>query len=177
MEALRILIVEDEAIIGMELTDTLETLGYQVIDAIPHGEDAIEVARSAKPDLILMDIYLAGELDGIETARAITVFHNCPLIFLSAFSQREIVNRALQLVPAAYLIKPCRNNELEIALDLAFRRHELALTHDTDSPKKETPETEPHNPDHEEDSCYILQDAIFMRNRGRFEKIRFETIY
>lgn len=174
METLRILIVEDEVIIGMELTHTLESLGYQVIDAIPHGEDAIEVARTEKPDLILMDINLAGKLDGIETAKAIAEFHTCPLIFLTAYSQRDFVKRALALVPAAYLIKPCKESELEIAVDLAFRQYQQ--THKETIEAEQPTEPETNSSHHEEESCYILKDAIFMRNRGRFEKIRLDSI-
>jgi PAS domain S-box-containing protein len=126
-----ILIVEDEKIAAIDLQDTLIALGYQVAGIATSGERAIVMADAATPDLILMDINLSGKLSGIEAAEQILSRHEVPIIFVTAYADPELVNRAKKTKPYGYLIKPyderAIRTEIEIALykfglDLAFRQ-------------------------------------------------------
>jgi DNA-binding NarL/FixJ family response regulator len=102
----KILIVEDEALIALHLQMKLSQAGYDVCRPVARGGDAIEQARKENPAVILMDIRLIGEMDGIEAARQITVFSSAMIIFTSGYSDAGLKARALALNPAAYLLKP-----------------------------------------------------------------------
>lgn len=161
--SIRILIVEDEMIIAQEIADQLEATGYTVVDLVPRGEEALEAVREHRPDLILMDIHLKGNLDGIQTARLTKEINKVPIIFLTAYSQRDVVNQALEVEPAAYLTKPCRHNDLQIAIDLAFRNFQ-----------KQQPG---NDPDSDSVAYFILQEAIFVRRKNRYVKLQLRNLY
>ena len=108
----RILIVEDEAVASMLLKKQLERLGYTVGGTAATGEDAIDCARQSDFDLVLMDIRLAGEMDGIQAAQGIRMIKKIPIIFLTGYQDEEILARALNVNPAAYLIKPVKTDQL-----------------------------------------------------------------
>jgi signal transduction histidine kinase len=117
----RILIVEDEFVVACDLTDTLEQLGYVVIDAVATGEEAIAKAAALRPSAILMDIRLAGAIDGIEAASRIRSANNIPIVFLSAHSNEETLQRATATEPFGYLVKPFKAPELRCALEVAIQ--------------------------------------------------------
>ncbi len=102
---LTILVVEDEHIVAWELTERLRRMGYNVCAAVPTGEEAIRVAQDHRPDLVLMDIMLAGKMDGIEAAQAIRCASGAPVVFCSAYSG-EMRTRAERLAPLGFLEKP-----------------------------------------------------------------------
>jgi len=110
--SLTILIVEDEAILAMGLQDKLFELGYGSSAAVGSGEQAIQAAREHRPDLVLMDIKLSGKIDGVEAARQIRERNDIPVIFMSAYSDTDTLQRALLTGPASYLIKPVRLENL-----------------------------------------------------------------
>jgi CheY-like chemotaxis protein len=113
-----ILIVEDEGLIALHLTEMLEKAGYRVAEPVCSGEMSLQaLEKSPKPDLILMDIGLAGSLDGIETARKIRHRYDIPIVFLTAYSDRNRIEQAKEVSSFAYLIKPV----LEEALLAAIR--------------------------------------------------------
>ena len=124
-ERARIWVVEDERIIARDLARTLTELGYQVAGISGSGEDAIRQVRADPPELVLMDVRLAGELDGIETAKAIKREHDVPIIFLTAHSDDETLSRASAAAPLAYLVKPFNGVDLKCSIELALRRHEI----------------------------------------------------
>jgi DNA-binding NarL/FixJ family response regulator len=99
----QILIVEDEMIISMELAQTLRRLGYGIAGQVTKGEDAIELAGKVKPDLVLMDIVLQGEIDGIGAAELIWNRYHIPVIFLTAHSDKATLERAIAIQPSGYL--------------------------------------------------------------------------
>ncbi len=103
---IKIMLVEDEVLIAQSLSLELEIAGYEMCKFVAYGEDAIETAKKEKPDIILMDIHLAGKMDGIEAAKKILEFKEIPIIFVSGYSGAKIVERAKQINPAAYLDKP-----------------------------------------------------------------------
>ncbi len=125
MDTTRIYIVEDEALIVMELVDRLTRLGYQVCGKAARGEQALEDIPRANPDIVLMDICLAGELNGIETAARLRRLLNVPIVFLSAFSDAKLVEEAIGSGAFGYLLKPFEERELHATLQAALAKHRL----------------------------------------------------
>ena len=121
----RILIVEDDADAAHLLESVLLTAGYQVIGSAGNGHEAIQLAESARPDLVIMDIVLPGDLDGIETAAILAERQDIPALYLTAYSDDELYERARATSPLAYLSKPYNERELQRAIDLALDRHTL----------------------------------------------------
>ncbi len=117
----KVLIVEDENIIGMEIKDRLEGLGYDVPGMTVSGENAIEMVDQLRPDIILMDISLKGEIDGVEAARRIWERRRIPIIYLTAYTDQETLDRArLNSDPVLYLIKPFEEDELKTMIQKAL---------------------------------------------------------
>lgn len=106
MKQIRILIVEDEALVALDLSMELEAAGYIVTGFVASGEDAVEKARTDEPDLILMDISLNGEMDGIDAAARILEFKKIPILFMTGYSRRDFANRVDKLAPLGFLNKP-----------------------------------------------------------------------
>lgn len=119
----RILIVEDDTFVARDLALRLEGLGYSMAGSLNSGEAALERIAALKPDLILMDIVLEGNMDGIEAVRKIQLAADIPLIFLVAYTDRERLDRVLEISPLAYLQKPLKQRELELTIELALLRH------------------------------------------------------
>ncbi|MBF0119486.1 MAG: PAS domain S-box protein [Desulfobacterales bacterium] len=121
-----IMIVEDDGILAMNLQFTVMELGYNVQYLLASGEDAIIAAESSPtPDLILMDIKLAGKIDGIAAARHISYFLDVPIIFLTSYSQDTILQKAKTTAPYGYLIKPVSTRDLEATIEMALHRHKI----------------------------------------------------
>lgn len=119
-----ILVVEDEGISAIEIQESLEFLGYQVPSTAKSGSEAIQKAFSLKPDLVLMDITLKGDMDGIDAATIIKSFMDVPLIYLTALDDVETFNRMVNTNANAYLIKPIEEAELRNNVLLALKNHE-----------------------------------------------------
>ena len=113
MKQIKILIVEDEAVTARLLKLSLQRMGYTVCEPAATAEAAIATAGQEQPDVILMDIRLAGEMDGIEAARRIALLCDVSIIFMTGYSDRETRERAQALNPAAYLVKPVTPAEIE----------------------------------------------------------------
>ena len=124
MKKTKIFITEDEFIVSQNLKNKLITLGYDVIGTASSGEEALEKIKDNQPDLILMDIMLSGKMDGIDTANIVKQNFNIPLIFLTAYSSKEIYQRAEITEPYAYILKPFEERELEINISIALYKHE-----------------------------------------------------
>jgi len=117
MSNVTILVVEDDAVEAMDIQKSLELLGYTVQESAYSGEEVLEKLLKFKPDLILMDIVLSGDIDGIETAEIIKKKYNIPIIYLTAHSEENTVERAKLTEPYAYLIKPFDSDELKRSID------------------------------------------------------------
>lgn len=117
----RVVIAEDEAIIRLDLRETLEEEGYVVVGECGRGDQAVELVRSLKPDLAILDVKMPG-IDGIEAARLINAEKICGILVLTAFSQREFVERARDAGALAYLVKPYQKSDLIPAMELAIGR-------------------------------------------------------
>jgi diguanylate cyclase (GGDEF)-like protein/PAS domain S-box-containing protein len=123
-----LLIVEDEAVVAMDLDGQLQDMGYQVCACVDNGQDAIARARADRPDLILMDIVLKGDMDGIAAAAVIGNELHIPVLFLTAYSDDRTVERAAGACPYGYLTKPFENRELRAGIEVALRKADLERT-------------------------------------------------
>jgi light-regulated signal transduction histidine kinase (bacteriophytochrome) len=116
----KILVVEDETVIAMELGLQLKNMGYDVVGRAGSGAGAIEKATELRPDLILMDIVMPGEMDGIDASKQIIAKQNIPIIFLTAYADEKYIKRAREVGPFGYLVKPYEDWELRAAIEVAL---------------------------------------------------------
>lgn len=123
MAKAQILIVEDEAVIALDLKRRLETLGYNVPAVVSSGEAALQNAIQSQPDLVLMDIQLKGELSGIDAAGQISTELQIPVIYLTAHADEATVQEAKVTNPSGYLLKPLKNHELQVSIETTLHRH------------------------------------------------------
>jgi FOG: CheY-like receiver len=121
MKTIRILIVEDEQIVAEDLQRTLEKLGYTVIAQTAYGKDAITQAGSTSPDLVLMDINLKGDTDGVQAAEVISWLYNIPVIYLTAFSNDPRFHEITRTNRFGYLAKPYQERDLQAAIENAMK--------------------------------------------------------
>jgi response regulator NasT len=119
--SIRVVIAEDEAIIRLDLKETLEEEGYIVVGETGRGDKAVDLVREHKPDLAILDIKMPG-MDGLEAARLITKDRICGVLVLTAFSQREIIEEARDAGALAYLVKPFQKSDLIPAIEVAIGR-------------------------------------------------------
>ena len=117
----RIVIAEDEAIIRLDLRETLEEEGYEVVADTGRGDTAIELVRQHQPDVAIFDIKMPG-MDGLDAARVVSSEKICPVVMLTAFSQREVIEQARDAGALAYLVKPFQKTDLVPAIELARGR-------------------------------------------------------
>jgi len=131
---LRVVIAEDEAIIRMDLRETLEEEGYVVVGETGRGDTVVDIVRETEPDLAILDIKMPGA-DGLEAARTINAERLCGVLMLTAFSQREVVEEARDAGALAFLVKPFQKSDLVPAIEVAMGRfRELqALTGEIDT--------------------------------------------
>ncbi len=125
MEKPAIFIVEDEAIVANDIKETLKSLGYDVRGIAKSGEIALEKIKELKPDLVLMDIHLSTQMDGVETAGKIHVLYNIPVIYLTAYADKALLDRAKVTEPYGYIIKPYDERELHSVIEMALYKHRI----------------------------------------------------
>ncbi len=123
MSTARVLIVEDESIIALDIQTSLQNAGYQVVSIATTAEEALTNTASFQPDLVLMDIRLHGEMDGVETAEQIRQTWQLPVIFLTAHADENTLSRAKQTQPFGYILKPFEDRELITMIEIALSRH------------------------------------------------------
>jgi AmiR/NasT family two-component response regulator len=127
---IRVVIAEDEAIIRLDLKETLEEEGYEVVGETGRGDEAVELVTRLKPDVAILDIKMPG-VDGLEAARQITSGRHAAVLILTAFSQRDLIEQARDAGALAYLVKPFQRTELIPALEVALVRfQEIKALHD-----------------------------------------------
>lgn len=120
----RVFVVEDEALIAMELLDRIEEFGYVACGHAASGEQALRNVGAATPDAVLMDIHLGPGIDGIETARQLVAAHDVPVVFLTAYCDSTLIARAADVNSFGYLLKPFSHRALKAALAIALARHD-----------------------------------------------------
>ncbi|TEU08339.1 MAG: response regulator [Anaerolineales bacterium] len=134
MERVRVIVADDESIICMDLREMLGNLGYLVVGEAGDGQSVVNLARELRPDVVLMDIKMPG-MDGIEASRTLTEERIAPVVLLTAFSQRDLVERAKEAGVVGYLVKPVQEADLTPAIEIALARfiEFRELEHEVDS--------------------------------------------
>ncbi len=161
-----ILVVEDESIVAKDIQNSLKKLGYSVPSVENSGEDAIDAAGQYRPDLILMDIMLKGEISGIEAAEQIKNWYQIPVIFLTAYADESTLNKAKVTEPYGYIIKPFKEIDLHTSIEMALYKHgkEQELRKERDLY-----------------SSIVLDksadDCIFVKSNSRLVKVKTNEIY
>ena len=139
--ATRVVIAEDEAIIRLDLKETLEDEGYEVVGETGRGDEAVQLVRELEPDLAILDIKMPG-IDGLAAAREIAGERRAAVLILTAFSQRDLIEKARDAGALAYLVKPFERSELIPAVEVALGRfHEMKALHDQTQSLEEQLET------------------------------------
>lgn len=121
MERTRVIIADDESVIRMDVREMLTNLGYLVVGEVGDGRSAVNLARELKPDIVVMDIKMP-DMDGIEAAKVLTEEKIAPVLLLTAYSQRELVERAKEAGVAGYIVKPFQESDLTPAIEIALAR-------------------------------------------------------
>lgn len=125
MEKIKILVVEDESIIAADIAMSLQGMGYEVIPTVSSGNKAIMKIEENRPDLILMDIVIKGEMDGIETAEQIGEQFQIPIIFLTAYADKKTLERAKKTGPFGYITKPFEEVDLRVAVEIGLYKAKM----------------------------------------------------
>lgn len=119
----KILVVEDEAIVAKDIARSLERLGYSISGTVSSGEETLQISTNEKPDLVLMDIHLEGKMDGIQTAEIVRRRLHIPVIYLTAFTDKATLERAKLSEPFGYIVKPFADKDLHVAVEMALYKH------------------------------------------------------
>lgn len=160
----KILIVEDEMIIAANISLQLSNLGYEVSGIVTRGEDAINHIKNNPLDIVLIDIQLKGELDGIDTALAVQEFqNNIAIIYLTANADEANFNRAKLTHPYAFISKPFKKLDLQRSIELTVSQLKCNITISS----KESPE---------ENSTFVLKDCLFIRHQETMVKVDIRAI-
>jgi putative two-component system response regulator len=127
MDKTKIMVVEDERIVARDLSRQLTDLGYDVVATVYSGEEAVAKVREIHPDLVLMDIKLAGKMDGIEAAEKITALSGTPVVYLTSYADDKTFGRAKLTGPSGYILKPVEKKQLQVVIELALHRQGIEL--------------------------------------------------
>lgn len=123
MSKINVLVVEDESIVSKDIQHSLKKLGYNVVGASSTGEKAIELAGEERPDIILMDIMLKGDMNGIEAAERIKELYSIPIVFLTAYADESTLSKAKITEPYGYILKPFKEIDLHTTIEMAVYKH------------------------------------------------------
>lgn len=163
---IKILIVEDEMIIAANISLQLSTLGYEVIGIVPRAEEALTCVKQDQPDIVLMDINLKGDLDGIDTVKLIKEISDVAVIYLTANADEAHFKRAKSTHPHAFISKPFKKLDLQRAIELTVDRIQQDQQHDSEA----STHTE------EKSSPFMLSDCIFVRHHEKMVKVNIKNI-
>lgn len=166
MSKINVLIVEDESIVAKDIQHSLKKLGYNVLGICSTGEDAIKSTEELMPDIVLMDIMLKGQMNGIEAAAQIRETNNIPVIFLTAYADENTLSKAKVSEPFGYIIKPFKEIDLHTSIEMAMYKHE-----------KE------NNLKKERDFLYSIvenkefKDILFVKSNSKLVKVKTSDIF
>lgn len=163
VKPVRIYLVEDEPLIAEDLRTSIEDLGYSVCGHAENALDAIAGVATERPDLILMDIDLDGELDGVHLAEKVNEKFPTPFIFVTSHADKGTIERVKRTRPAGFIVKPFDENDLRSNIEIALFRHANDLDPAHDTGRTETGE-------------FVIADSIFVKDKGRLLKVPFADI-
>ena len=150
----RIVTIEDDLLIAQDLGQKLKSLGYEVLGNATNSKEAIDLVNIHRPDILIADILIEGDKDGITTVEEIYKTYRCPVIYLTANSENTMVKKALTTRPSAFLIKPFKISEFAINIDLAIERFREQTTHETANRRVS-------------DSIFLPHDFLYHRIRKK----------
>ena len=127
MGSAKVMVVEDEFVVASDIEGALEASGFSVGSTVASGEEAVRRADAERPDLVLMDIVLQGEMDGIQAAEQIRSRFNIPVVFLTSYADEDVLPRARAASPFGYLVKPFEDRELRATIQMALDKAELEM--------------------------------------------------
>lgn len=154
IEKASILVVEDEVILGMDMVSRLKKMGYEVFPLAKNPDKAIEQLADNQPDILMLDIHLGDKhIDGIELAAQIKKKYQLPFIFLTSHAEGDYIQRAKTLQPSAYILKPFKDREISIAIEMALA-----------------------NFSGQNAGTVTIRDSLFLKKDDRFERVKFEHI-
>jgi len=167
MSKTNILVVEDESIVSKDIQHSLKKLGYHVVGAAATGEKALELVRSERPDIVLMDIMLKGDMNGIETAEIIRNELSIPVVFLTAYADESTLAKAKVTEPYGYIIKPFKEIDLHTSIEMAIYKHgkEQEIIRERDLLFSIVENKE------------VSAGFIFVKSNSRLVKLKTEDIY
>jgi len=163
MKKKQILVVEDHQVVAGSIKMSLRRLGYSVSGTAVSGEEAIKKAEEIYPDLVLMDIVLEGEMDGIEATSIISSRLDIPVVYITAFADKKTLDRAMLTEPFGYILKPFEDKDLQITIEKALRRHNM------ENMLKETEERYRSVVENAHDAIYIIKQDGFQYANPAFE--------
>jgi DNA-binding LytR/AlgR family response regulator len=169
-----VLIVEDEIIVAADLQESLEQDGYTIAGIANNGLSALQIMKDNHVDLVLLDINIKGEWDGIETSQKLLEIKNVPYIYLTAYADDTTFQRAKETHPSAYLLKPFFLPSLRMAIEIAFNNFRHRMAGDISSESAE--EIEMPKDNDSRDFVLRLEDAIFIRQSGKHVKVKLTDI-
>ncbi|MBC7572515.1 MAG: response regulator [Spirosoma sp.] len=179
-DRVNILIVEDEAILAMDLCDLLEADGYCVVGTANNGRKALDLFRQNPVDLILCDITIKGDWDGIETVTQLFRLRQVPLIYLTALSDRTTISRAKETLPAAYITKPFDAGQLRIAVEMALNNFSVRIMTPVSRPAPKViplnADSIPADKDQRTSPILRVNDALFVKQNYQFVKVPLSDI-
>ena len=157
---MRILIVEDEPLMAQSHEIMVEVLGHEVVEVVDRAEAALEACKRETPELILMDIQIQGQMDGVELASLLYQQYAIPVIFITSLKDDQTFQRAAALMPLAYIVKPFDNVQLKLTIELAIRQVKVRQLHAAPEPLVSSK----------------IGDSFFVRARGKLVKLQFSDI-
>ena len=166
---MKILIIEDEFILASELAETLESEGYDVVLTVDNGQEALDFYQENEVDLVLCDINIKGDWDGIETVKRLISIKQVPIIYLTAFTDKDTLERAKQTFPAAYIPKPYHITNLRMAIELAINNFAVKI-----QPLKILRDEKPENV--QKEMFLQVNDDIFIKQNYQFVKFSLNEI-
>jgi DNA-binding LytR/AlgR family response regulator len=166
MKKVKILLVEDEAIVAQDVAMRLQQKGYSISGVASNAKEALGILASSETDLCLLDIALGNRVDGIALAHLINESYQLPIIYLTAQKDEPTFERAVETKPAAFILKPFTDRELEIAIDLAISNFASGKTARQWSSQSSV----------KEDDMFSLKESIFLRKKEKFERVALKDI-
>lgn len=167
-KAIRILIVEDEFMISEDISIRLADFGYVIEGIADCAQAALEILAANTTDLALLDININGDIDGIQLAEKIRATYNIPIIFLTSFANKAVVERANKVNPSAYLLKPFNDRQVQIAIDMALQNFSAKKKFSDLLPENDLPIID--------NSVIAFGDGLFLKKDTHFEKLSYKSI-